>query len=277
MRAFAPVFLAASILASQATVSLAGPFYYSTVLSSNPTSFYKLSESSGTTAVDSSPSAVNGTYTNTGVTYGVPGPVFNGSTAVTWNGSSGDMSANVSVAQSFTVEAWAKSAGSTWNNYGWIASARGSDGFIIHPNQGASSVDAYVFDNTGAFHGAYSFNVGTTNITNWNQYVLSYDAVAGTVRTYLDGVLQNTVAATIARDATGTVALNVGDDNAGGAGRWGSGSSADISIYSTVLSDATILAHYNAAISTVPEPSSVVLGAVGAIGLLVTVRRRRKV
>src|SRR5437879_6520568 len=47
--------------------------YTNAVLADNPLGYYRVSETSGTTAFDSTTPAENGTYLN-GVTLGVPGP-----------------------------------------------------------------------------------------------------------------------------------------------------------------------------------------------------------
>ena len=50
--------------------------YASTVLADSPVAYWRLSETSGTSAADSSGNSHGGTYTSTGVTYGAaPDPV----------------------------------------------------------------------------------------------------------------------------------------------------------------------------------------------------------
>src|SRR4051812_1334419 len=50
-------------------------YYSSAVLALSPIAYYRLGESSGTTAADSSGNGLNGTY-NGGVTLGQPGGIF---------------------------------------------------------------------------------------------------------------------------------------------------------------------------------------------------------
>lgn len=63
------------------------------ILTSGLLRYYRLGEASGTTATDSSSAGQNGTYSATGVTYGVPSAVGDANTAVSFDGSTGFMSA----------------------------------------------------------------------------------------------------------------------------------------------------------------------------------------
>jgi hypothetical protein len=86
--------------------------YSSTVLGDGPISYWRLGETSGTTAADSgnggNPGAING-----GVTLGVPGAVVgDANAAMSFNGSTGYVGipdkANLDITGDITVEAWAK-------------------------------------------------------------------------------------------------------------------------------------------------------------------------
>jgi len=62
--------------------------YASTVLSDSPLAYYKLGETSGTVATDSSGQGKNGTYVN-GVSLGAPGPLVGVTNyAASFNGTS---------------------------------------------------------------------------------------------------------------------------------------------------------------------------------------------
>jgi hypothetical protein len=82
--------------------------YASTVLADHPLGYWRLGESSGTTAFDSSGNGHNGTYVG-GVTLGVPGLIGNGDpdTAASFSGSGhvdlGTLNLNLSTV---TLEAW---------------------------------------------------------------------------------------------------------------------------------------------------------------------------
>lgn len=55
------------------TNALASSAYETAVLANSPSVYYRLGESSGTTATDDSGNSVTGTYSGSGVTYGVTG------------------------------------------------------------------------------------------------------------------------------------------------------------------------------------------------------------
>ena len=51
----------------------------------------------------------------------------------------------------------------------------------------------------------------------------------------------------------------------------------EAAVYDTALSPERVLAHYEAGINPIPEPSTIVLSVLGIFGLLATARRRRKI
>ncbi|MBW6537515.1 MAG: hypothetical protein K0B11_21075 [Mariniphaga sp.] len=53
---------------------------------------------------------------------------------------------NIPIGQSMTLLVMAKSSTTIWNINGWVASARGSNGFIIHPDQGGKTWKGYIVD-----------------------------------------------------------------------------------------------------------------------------------
>ena len=88
----------------------AGPITYANaVLADNPIGYWRLGESSGTTALNSSAFGRNGTY-NGGVTLGLPGAIpADSNTAAGFNGSTAFVSVAGSpfnLANNFTLEAW---------------------------------------------------------------------------------------------------------------------------------------------------------------------------
>lgn len=98
--------------AASAMAVSAAPFFTcaAAATASSPSGYWRLNESAGPTAADSSGHGDTGTYQG-GVTYGVAGPCKRDkATAVTLNGSSGYVSTatQVSNPQVFTVEIWFK-------------------------------------------------------------------------------------------------------------------------------------------------------------------------
>src|SRR5262249_54513852 len=84
------------------------PIYSSVVLADNPIGYWRLGETSGPTAFDSSGLGHNGTYTG-GVTLGVPGAIVDDpNTAARFNGSTGYVAVPggpFNMANNFTLEA----------------------------------------------------------------------------------------------------------------------------------------------------------------------------
>jgi hypothetical protein len=177
----------------------------------------------------------NGTV-NGGTTYisGVVGQAYK------FNGTNAYVSATVQMTPSFTTSLWAKSDTATWNDYGWIASNRAANGFIIHTDPGSKQVSLYVVNSSGTYVGVGS--VAPSDITQWHQYALSYDATTSTARIYLDGALVSTQVVSIAR-TSGSTTLYLGSD--GGTSRFGQGAVDDAVVLSRVLSDTEIQSIYS--------------------------------
>ena len=98
------------------TRALATGLYESAVMGDTPSAYYRLGESSGTTATDTSGNGNNGTYSAIGVTLGTTGAITNDTdTAATFGGSSGEMTvpdnADLDPASQITLEAWFKPIG----------------------------------------------------------------------------------------------------------------------------------------------------------------------
>lgn len=142
---------------------------------------------------------------------------------------------NFSTSNQLTAMIWAKSAVSTWNDYGFLISKR--DQFIIHPNVSSKDVACYVNTTTGGWQ-AVSFT--PSSITVYNQYCMTYNA--GTLITYLNGVYasNNNVGATLASD-TGVVEIGKDDTLS----RYLNGSISSVLLYNRALSATEILSNYN--------------------------------
>ncbi len=98
--------------------------------------------------------------------------------------------------RNFTAELWAKSGTPTWNEDGFLMSARSKNGFILHPVKGMNRVDVYIVESgvqARPFLVAASFQ--PADITKWHHYAVvgSFVSNAFTCSLYLDGVLVATV------------------------------------------------------------------------------------
>ena len=200
------------------------------------------------------------------------GPGLDGASLVL-NGSNAYASGQMDIPASFTVEVWGKSATPTWNTTGWLAAARNTaNGFIIHPSAGSTTWSAYVYDSTAPL-GYNSIGAhDAVDIGQWHLYALSYDAANGIARMYFDGqMVAERTGMSLVRDATGPTWVYVGKDDF--TGRYGYGMVDEFALYPYALSNEQALAHYH---KLVPEPTTLTLAGLGALGLLARRRRRTK-
>ena len=206
-------------------------------------SYWRLNETSGETAADQH--ARNpGSYLG-GPALGQPGaPTGDGDTAVRFDGVDDVVSVPHSASltlQSVSVELWARSDGSVWNDTGWLAAKRHS--FLLHPNAGTRRVDWYV-NPTG--HGWQRISHTPADITAWHHYLATYDHTTGRQVLYVDG---REVAARTSPAAPLTASnrpLRIGADDIG-LDRHGQGWIDEPAIYDRALTDTTATEHYDAA------------------------------
>lgn len=187
----------------------------------------------GTTWYDLSGNSNHGTLTN-GPTYSS----VNGG-GIVFDGSNDYVSAptsNFATLNKFTAMVWTKSATSTWNSTGSILSKR--EQFIIHNNQGTTTINYYVRLSGGWSYVAYTHS----NITSWNLYTMTYNA--GSIKIYLNGslVTSGTVGSPILSD-TGNVFIGWDD---GISGRYYAGNTGTVLLYTKDLSSTEITQNYNA-------------------------------
>jgi hypothetical protein len=250
-----------SAASAPVTVSSTGPAltYQQTVLADNPSFFWQLNETSGSTAADSSPNGFTGVY-EPGTTQGVPGPITGSpDTATSFDGQSGLVtSANtVNDPQTFSIELWFKT---TTNTGGKLI------GFGDNQTGMSSSYDRHIYMmNDGQLvFGVWTGQtdtIETPNVYNDGQwhYVVATLGSSG-MALYIDGQQIGTNPTTSAQSYTGY--WRVGGDNLNGwnLDEWGSnsqgttqpnsyyfnGAISDVGVYPTALTTAQIAAHYAA-------------------------------
>ncbi|ALO67794.1 hypothetical protein AS189_16540 [Arthrobacter alpinus] len=217
--------------------------YGKAVNADQPDLYWRLDESAGNTALDSTDSSNDGTY-NGGVTKGVPGaiPGYAG-TAATFNGSDGFVASNASYSDPLTYseEAWFKTSTSQG---GKIV------GFGDNPNGTSSSYDRHVYmqnDGTIVF-GVWTGQTNTIttpvsyNDDRWHQ-VVATQSVDG-MKLYVDGALVGTNPQTNAQAYTGYWKVG-GDTTWGSSSAYFAGTIDEVAIYSSALSADRVAAHYN--------------------------------
>ena len=131
-----------------------------------------------------------------------------------------------------TVLVVAQSNTTNWNEYGWLASARGPNGFIIHPSVGNGSVHFYPVNSSGSY--TYVGGATYSPITNPALYEFTMKGSSPVSGVYgRNGVTSAYSAAGVTRSA-GPVRVVLGADDY--AGRLGNGKYREVLIYNRALS-----------------------------------------
>jgi len=280
--------------ASQASV-------YSAQVLSDPSlvAYYRLNETSGTTAVNEQGNiSLDGTYTNSPVQTN-PGPRtpdFVGfdstNTAVTSGGGAGDVGVSIDGAAlgslpSWSIEAWARPTDVLGNNapgQGQNIFVRQAGGFNddvflgIHPEgSNLSTLGRWALiqrDDGTSTRATLTDSVDAVN-DQWYYIVATYDAAPGTLTLYVDG--ESVGSTTNAATARGLSALGADAYIARWSGAFNRnfiGDVDEVAIYNSALSASDVLSNFQAA--SIPEPSSLFLLGLGAVGLFSGVRRRTR-
>ena len=238
--------------------------YSSTVLGDSPSVYYRLDESAGPTAHDSSPNGINATYASSGVTYGTAGGIVGDpDTAVTL----GNINAPTirasdtslpSGSAARTIEFWMNSLSAS--NTGEMVLGYGT-------NSGRGDFEVwYVQRGTLLFtdgtdslpvNASYSFADG-----NWHQIAFTYDG-ATNLAFFLDG--QHIGSATLGASlntAVGGQGLIIGDDLQGDVY---SGNLDEVAIYPSALSASTINNHWRVGRTAVACPAKPTSGYAGVV------------
>jgi hypothetical protein len=227
--------------------------YQTETLADSPVGFWRLGEASGTTAADASGNGRDGTYLPnsggawTGGTQGASGALAgDADTAATFDGSSGYVKRS----------AWSPVAGGSYTYEAWIKTTSVAEGFFF--GEGRS-------DDTG--HWSYlillaggkirHFNVDTglfidgaavVNDGGWHHVAVTFNSGTGSGQLYVDGATDGSPASASAA-ASSADQVGVGALVRSDVVNYFAGAVDECAIYSTALSAARILAHYNAGIT----------------------------
>ncbi|MDQ2939059.1 MAG: LamG domain-containing protein, partial [Actinomycetota bacterium] len=215
---------------------IAGRAYRDAVLDRSPVSYWRLGESSGTTATDET-GVNNGTYQNS-PTLNQPGAIAgNQNTAVTFDGSTGYVnvpdSASLDLGDQLTIEAWVKRA------------ANGANHRIVSKGTGAYALRLGSNNKLELLKEWSSVIVGsTTTITDTNWHHVAATKNGATAKLYIDGV-----------DVTGTVTnatlvntadnLAIGREQPSGTEDF-NGTVDEVALYNSALSATQVKLHYDA-------------------------------
>ncbi|HGE72562.1 TPA: LamG domain-containing protein [Candidatus Poribacteria bacterium] len=134
-----------------------------------------------------------------------------------------------------TLTAWAKSAGPTWNTYGWIIEKR--DAFIMHPNANSKNM-AFCVVNGAPWNQPRTWDAGAVapdgDLTEWHLYTCTFDSATGKWVIYIDGVAKSSMDLNKAEIALDKGPIHIGWDEAG-ADRKGQGAVDDVAIFNVAL------------------------------------------
>ena len=218
--------------------------YPALVLSQSPVGYWRMNETSGTTAADSSTNANNGTYTGGFTLGGASALQGDEGSAATFNGTTGTVTvasnAVFDLSTTFTLEAWVKFnafPATAINRLGWYV-------FDF-----ASATAPSVRDRNG--HGA-NWTVSAISTGVWHHLVaVKPDNTLTNMRLYLDGVAFTPSSTTPPwTNVGGANALNIGSLE--GPATPLNGSIDEVAIYSTALTAAQVFDHYSAGVGTFP-------------------------
>jgi Concanavalin A-like lectin/glucanases superfamily len=221
-----------------------GRCYKDAALSDNPAGYWRLGESSGTTAADGV-AGRHGTYVG-GPTLGQTGALnLNSNTAVAFNGTSQYVRVPYSSALNpgaFTVEAWAKPNGGS--QYRSVVSSLqdvggGSwRGFWLGVNPG-NTWEAEI----GQTSGVVTQLIGPTARTGtWAHLSLTYDGT--TAKLYVDGLLVASAATSYRQALVVPLTIGTGMYDASTASELFTGTVDEVAVYGSALSQSRVQAHY---------------------------------
>jgi RHS repeat-associated protein len=213
--------------------------YANRVLANSPAAYWRLGESSGTTAADASSNGITGTYTS--VTLGATGAISGDSNTAISLGGSGYLSASGSgglniTGSALSVEGWVR--GSSQSGYTYIVSKSDYGGGVGYALYTGSSATLNFFVNTSGSGYASAVAPLSPWDNHWHYVVGSYDGAH--VRLYIDGVRVASQAASGTITASSSAAFNLGRYNGGGYAF--SGSLDEFAVSPSVLSDLDIAA-----------------------------------
>lgn len=228
------------VVPSLAHAACSGPGAYGTaVCADSPLGYWRLDETSGTSAADSSGNGHPGTYASSGVTYSTVGPTGLGDTGVTFDGTNGNMtglSATNNGTTAWSEEAWFEATDVT--TYRQIITGTNGTNTYFHITLNLTTGTV-----SGCYYSAGDFCITTTGAWNdGNWHLVDYTWVNGGQKLYIDGVLRASDTQTI-----GLPAVNhwiCGSQS--GASYHFHGSETQCALYNATLSATRVLAHYQA-------------------------------
>lgn len=235
------------------------------VLADNPIGYWRLNETSGTTAFDSSGNERDGTYVD-GVTLGATGGLPGDDAAASFDGLSGYVQ---------LPGVWGNTSAVTVEAFVNVQAARSSDIQAIVSSTTISFLHFQLDDEGGNNvvygRGALLPNIGENPLNVWRHVALV--SKPGFSQLYVDGQpfgpSSSAGGLTITSSPDNGVRIGSGYNQI----RFFDGLVDEVAIYDTALSEERILKHFKAT----PEPSTLMSLTIGGIGGLLLLLRRRRV
>ncbi len=237
----------------QRTAGAGTPVYASTVLSDSPSAYWRLGETSGTSAANQVAGAPAGAYTTTaggsgGYTLGVVGALAGDpDRAVTLNGTSGYVSIPSNAALDltdgpFSIEFWVK------------RSATGRTDEVIDKGVSGSAYRVRIGSGNQIIFSKGSTEVARTATatvdTGWHHVAVTktLSGAGQVVHIYLDGVDAALTLGSTTAFSNNASTLQIGFDNAGSPS-YLQGTIDEVALYKSVLTQARVQAHYQAGVT----------------------------
>jgi hypothetical protein len=235
----------ATYTATYTAVGCSGTSYRTAVLTDTPFGYWRLGETSGTTATDSSANASHATYVG-GVTLGAPGALSGDTnTAASFDGNNDNVLRNPLPgfpATAITAELWLKTSDTT-KEAGLVsyASSASADEFQLRDARNLRVIIRGTSLVTGV-----ALNDGA-----WHHLAVTWTSAGGPVRVYKDGALafSGTLRSGYAMIGGGALVLGQEQDALGGGFEVSQaylGVLDEVALYPTALTATRVQAHYTA-------------------------------
>jgi len=226
--------------------------YTTEVLADSPYLYWKLDETSGTTAADSSGNSRNGTYTNSPTLNQTA--LINEGKSVDFDGSNDHVKYTLpsNFTGNFTIECWVNN--DDFSNYpgvfgAWTANSNGNYGTNVALNTNGT-FDINVARNNFNFWEVNAGGYGSVSTGTRYHIALTVDDTNDLVKFYINGSQSGSSLTLTNQVGLGASGKELRVASAGAIGGFWNGKIQGFAVYSTVLSAARIAAHYNAGVNT---------------------------
>lgn len=226
--------------------------YRAAVLADSPYLYWRLNETSGTAAADSSTNGTRvGTYAGTytrNQTSPITGEADN--RAVSFTAGYVSQNATVTSPSTFSIEAWIKSSSTAGGRILGFGNGTGGAQSTTEDRQLYLSTAGKVVFGMGTTTKTYVTSPASYNNNAWHHVVATYTS-GGLMRLYVDGAQVAVSSANVAAPTAYTgiwraAAENISEWTNGGTSNTLNAQLDELAVYTTALSAARVTAHYNA-------------------------------